>query len=277
MPDPADAELWLGACRRAAARIARELSGMPPEVRRERIGAGAGGDTTIRADRMAEDALLEELTATGASFRFISEELGELPVNGGGSTVVIVDPIDGSLNAGRGMTPFATSVAVAEGDTMADVWLGFVRDFGTGEEFIARRGGGAVVDGLPVPAPEPGGRLELVLVEGALPRRVCHAAAVFEGHVGRLRAVGSLALSLCYAAAGRGDAMVGLGPGRAVDVAAAQLFAREAGLVVGMPTAADLPGAPLDVTTHRTIAAARDREALDLMLAALSPGDRVGG
>jgi myo-inositol-1(or 4)-monophosphatase len=276
MPDRADAEPWLGACRRAAARIARELHGMPPAVRRERLGAGAGGDTTIRVDRMAEDALLEELTGTGESFRLVSEELGELPVNGGGSTVVIVDPIDGSLNAGRGMTPFATSVAVADGDTMAHVRLGFVHDFGTGEEFIARRGGGAFVDGARVPSAGAGGRLELVLVEGALPRRVCHAASVFEGHVGRLRAVGSLALSLCYAGAGRGDAMVGLGPGRAVDVAAAQLFAREAGLIVGMPTVEELPGAPLDVTTHRTIAAARDPEALDLMLAALSPGDRVG-
>jgi myo-inositol-1(or 4)-monophosphatase len=277
MPDPHDAELWLGACRRAAARIARGLAGMPPEARRERLGEGAGGDTTIRVDRMAEDALLDELTATGAPFRLVSEEVGERPVNGGGPTVVIVDPIDGSLNAGRGMTPFATSVAVADGDTMADVWLAFVHDFGTGEQFTARRGAGAHIDGAPLQSPPAGGGLELVLVEGALPRRVCHAAAVFDGRIGRVRAVGSLALSLCYAGAGRGDAMVGLGPGRAVDVAAGQLFAREAGMLVGMPTVHDLPGAPLDVSTHRTVAAARDPEALELMLAALTPGDRVGG
>jgi myo-inositol-1(or 4)-monophosphatase len=277
MPDRVDAEVWLGACRRAAARIAEGLAGMPSAVRRERLGAGAGGDTTIRVDRMAEDALLEELTATGAAFRLVSEEVGELPVNGGGPTVVVVDPIDGSLNAGRCMTPFATSVAVADGETMADVHLGFVHDFGTGEQFTAYRGGGAFIDGVRVPRAVPGGPLELVLIEGALPRRACHAAGVFDGHVGRVRAVGSLALSLCYAGAGRGDAMVGLGPGRAVDVAAAQLFAREAGLLVGMPTVGDLPGAPLDVTTHRTVAAARDADALALMLAALSPGDRVGG
>jgi myo-inositol-1(or 4)-monophosphatase len=277
MPDRVDAEVWLGACRRAAARIAEGLAGMPSAVRRERLGAGAGGDTTIRVDRMAEDALLEELTATGAAFRLVSEEVGELPVNGGGPTVVVVDPIDGSLNAGRCMTPFATSVAVADGETMADVHLGFVHDFGTGEQFTAYRGGGAFIDGVRVPRAVPGGPLELVLIEGALTRRACHAAGVFNGHVGRVRAVGSLALSLCYAGAGRGDAMVGLGPGRAVDVAAAQLFAREAGLLVGMPTVGDLPGAPLDVTTHRTVAAARDADALALMLAALSPGDRVGG
>jgi myo-inositol-1(or 4)-monophosphatase len=277
MPDRVDPEVWLGACRRAAARITQELAGMPSAVRRERLGAGAGGDITIRADRLAEDALLEELTATGAAFRLVSEEVGELPVNGGGPTVVVVDPIDGSLNAGRCMTPFATSVAVADGDTMGDVHLGFVHDFGTGEEFTAHRGRGAFIDGVRVPRAVPGGRLEPVLVEGALPLRVCHAGAAFDGHVGRLRAVGSLALSLCYAAAGRGDAMVGLGPGRAVDVAAAQLFAREAGLLVGMPTVADRAGAPLDVTTHRTVAAARDQETLDLMLSALSPGDRVGG
>lgn len=277
MPDRRSAEIWLDACRRAATRLERVLADMPPAQRRERVGPGAGGDTTLRVDRAAEDIVIEELTATGRGFHLVSEEVGELAVNGGGTAVVVVDPIDGSLNAGRGMTPFAMSVAVADGPTMGDVHLGFVHDFGTGEDFVAVRGAGATVDDVPVVAPAPSTRLELVLVEGALPRRVCHAGSVFEGRVGRVRAVGSLALSLCYTGAGRGDAMVGLGPGRAVDVAAGQLFAREAGLLVGMPTVAALPDAPLDVRTHRTVAAGRDAETLDLMLAALSPGDRVGG
>jgi myo-inositol-1(or 4)-monophosphatase len=90
--------------------------------------------------------------------------------------------------------------------------------------------------------------------------------------VGRLRAVGSLALSLCLVAAGRADAMVGLGAGRAVDIAAAQLVAREAGLIVGLPEPGELDGAPLDVTTHSHVVAARDHATLDLLAGILSRG-----
>ena len=90
-------------------------------------------------------------------------------------------------------------------------------------------------------------------------------AAFLDGRVGRLRALGSLAISLCQTAAGRGDAMVGLGPGRAVDVAAAQLVATEAGLAVGVPDEAGLASTPLDLSGRFHIAAAHDREGLALM------------
>lgn len=271
--------IWFDACRAACDRIAEELRRMTPAERATRVGPGAGGDTTLMVDRVAEDLLRAALEGTGEGFRLVSEEAGELEVNGGGETVVIVDPIDGSLNAGRGMTPFATSVAVAAGPLVADVHLAFIRDYGTGEEFTAVRGEGARIDGVlvaPVEATEPDGAIELLLIEGALPRRVHSASERFIGRVGRLRAVGSLALSLCYTAAGRGDAMVGLGPGRPVDIAAAQLFAREAGLLVGMPGTGDLDAVPLDVVTHRHVVGARDEETLARLRSAL-PGEPVGG
>jgi fructose-1,6-bisphosphatase/inositol monophosphatase family enzyme len=48
----------------------------------------------------------------------------------------------------------------------------------------------------------------------------------------RLRAVGSLAITMAYVAAARFDGMLGLRPARSVDVAAAQLICREAGASV---------------------------------------------
>ena len=202
----------------------------------------------------------------------MSEELGEREIAGGGPPLVVLDPIDGSLNAKRGLPAFATSIALADGPAMADVRLGLVRDHGTGEEYVAERGRGAWLDGAPLArAGGPGGRLELLMVEGASPARVAHAALRLDGRVRRLRAIGSLALSLCHAAAGRADAMAGLGPGRAVDVAAAQLVAREAGLLVGTPSQDGLPALPLDVTTRFPILAARDEAALELLSSALEP------
>jgi myo-inositol-1(or 4)-monophosphatase len=184
---------------------------------------------------------------------------------------VVVDPIDGSLNAKRGMPVFATSIALADGRRMADVTTGLVRDHGTGEEYVAERGRGTWLDGRPLPAhaTSPGGVMELLMLEGARPSRVVRAAEALDGRVGRLRAIGSLALSLCHTAAGRADAMVGLGPGRAVDIAVAQLVAREAGLIVGLPAADQLDGAPLDVSTRSHVVAARDHATLDLLAAVL--------
>ena len=58
--------------------------------------------------------------------------------------LVVIDPIDGSTNAKRGLPHHSLSIAVADGPTMADVVFGYVYDFGPQEEWTATRGGGAV-------------------------------------------------------------------------------------------------------------------------------------
>ena len=57
----------------------------------------------------------------------------------------------------------------------------------------------------------------------------------------RLRAIGSVALSLCFVAANRFDALVTLAACRSVDAAAGQLIVREAGGWVAFPGASDDP------------------------------------
>lgn len=262
-------EDWLPLLRRACDAASAAVRDMPPAERRRPVGAGAGGDTTMVVDRAAEDAVLAVLESGGMPFRLVSEEAGEREVGGGGPWVVL-DPIDGSLNAKRGLPVFATSIALAEGPWMRDVTLGVIRDHGTGEEWIAHRGGGATVDGAAVRAEGEPGALELLLVEGAYPERVAPAAATLGDQVGRIRALGSLALSLCHAGAGRGDALIGLGTGRSIDIAAAQLVAREAGLLVGLPGEADLPGTSLRMDARFHVLGAREPGTLAL-LAGLLP------
>ncbi len=63
---------------------------------------------------------------------------------------IVIDPIDGSLNAKRGLGHYAMSIAVADGLTTEDLALAFVWDFGTREAFHAVRGGGAFLNGKPV-------------------------------------------------------------------------------------------------------------------------------
>ncbi len=139
-PDPLAAD-WLALCRRAAEGLRGVLVEYPTTLQRAvETGRGEGGDLSLVIDRGAEDvvfALLRELHDAGHRFVAISEERGEVDF-GGGPVRVIIDPIDGSLNAKRDLPPHALSVAVADGPTMADVAFGYVFDFGTGRSGAPR-------------------------------------------------------------------------------------------------------------------------------------------
>src|SRR5919197_5010610 len=130
---------WLGACRSAAQGLRDVL--VDPPTSRERVvetgERGKGGDRTLVIDAAAEDAVfgqLDRLSADGARFTAVSEERGYVDY-GDRDVLVVIDPIDGSMNAKRGLTHHALSIAVATGPTMADVLFGYVYDLGPGEEW----------------------------------------------------------------------------------------------------------------------------------------------
>jgi len=277
MADPArpspDAMRWFAPLREVSRRLGGAIREMSPAQRAEGLGRGAGGDITARVDRIAEDALLQTLRDLhhdrGEAMTVVSEEAGIVRLGEGGTTVVVIDPVDGSQNAKRGTPLFATSVAVADGPTMGHVRYAFVRDHSTGEEFTAERGVGAWLDDRPMPPAARPAHLRLLAVEGASALRMQAAAETLVGEVGRLRSLGSMALSMCWMAAGRMDGLLGLSPVRPVDVAAAQLVLRETGCWVGLPEAGDLDGCPLDLATRRRVMATAEPELLERMRAAL--------
>ncbi|MHB8468740.1 MAG: inositol monophosphatase family protein [Gaiellaceae bacterium] len=259
---------WLEVCRAACGDVQRELTALPTRAEREPVvGAGLGGDDTTAVDKAAEDAILARLR--GLEVTIVSEEAGRL--EGGGSTVVVVDPIDGSLNAKRGLPFFALSIAVAEGETMGDVVFGYVYDFGTGEEWTARRGEGAWLDGAPLGAVRPKDAIEILMFEGTTAALIAESAAKVADVAHRLRTMGSLALSLCQLAAGRADGVCSLKGARSVDIAAAQLVAREAGCAVELfESAGPFAAAPLDLEGRSRIAAAGTAEGCRRLADALS-------
>jgi myo-inositol-1(or 4)-monophosphatase len=130
---------------------------------------------------------------------------------------------------------------------MADVEFGFVHDFGAGEEFVAERGAGATLGEQAIAVGPDREKLEVLGVESAEPRWALPALEALDGRVYRLRVVGSIAITACYVAAGRFDAMLSLRPCRSVDIAAAQLIALEAGGRVAFGSLeADAAGLGLD-------------------------------
>ena len=264
--------VWLEVCRDCTAAVARALTDLPTRAERERsLGIGAGGDETTAVDAAAERAVIERLERLDFSFTLVSEELGERAFGDGESPLrIVVDPIDGSINAKRMMPFFALSIAVADGPAMRDVFFGYVYDFGTKEEWTAVRGEGARLDGLPLSGPGPKDEIELLSFEATRTDLVAQAIGAFTGLAERTRVIGSLALSLCHMTAGRFDAVVSLKPIRSVDVAAAQLLVHERGFAIDLPEDGPFEEARLDVGARSRVVAARTPERCAELYAALS-------
>jgi myo-inositol-1(or 4)-monophosphatase len=275
LPDSTD---WLGFCRRAAggARDAVHAYANTAE-RAVETGRGEGGDTAYVIDRAAEDAVFAEIEALGVPLVAVSEERGEVSVGAGTASAeedavrIVVDPVDGSLNAKRGL-PFAcVSIAIASGPRMADVDVGWVAELDPrlsaedeprrGRDWWAVKGEGAFRDGEPLP-PLRSGPLEVLGLETARPGLVAASASAIESvEARRLRVLGSVAMTLCLVAAGQLDGMVSLRPIRSVDAAAAQLLVTETGGAVAFPADDEL-----SLGMRSRVLAARDEVILERLL-----------
>src|SRR3954453_8982433 len=143
-PDPD----WLALCRRAMAGVGRAFA--KTADRSVETGRGEGGDMALVIDRSPEDVVFAELEALELPLTAISEERGEVALSGGGPVHVVIDPVDGSLNAKRGL-PFAcVSIAVASGPPMAEVVFGYVGELEGPGEWWARAGKGAYIGDQPL-------------------------------------------------------------------------------------------------------------------------------
>jgi myo-inositol-1(or 4)-monophosphatase len=260
---------WLQLCRACVADIDAVLAALPTRTERAPVlRAGEGGDDTTAIDAAAEAAVVAQLERRGGDFTLVSEELGERVFGAGGAQRVVVDPIDGSVNAKRGIPFFSLSLAVADGPTLGDVSFGYVYDFGAREEWVAQRNGGAWLNDRELAAPSPKDPIEILSCEGTTSAYVAEAAPALQEVAQRMRVMGSLALSLCHLAAGRVDAVCSLKPARSVDIAAAQLLVRERGYAIELFEDVPFVAGPLDLEGRsRVVAAATPALCADLAAA----------
>jgi myo-inositol-1(or 4)-monophosphatase len=262
---------WLELCRSSVADIRAVLERLPTRLEREPVlRAGEGGDDTTAIDAAAEEAVVARLEALERDFVLVSEELGERTFGAGGPLRVIVDPIDGSVNAKRGIPFFSLSLAVADGPAMRDVVFGYVYDFGSDEEWTAERGSGAFLDGARLGSVAPKETIEILAFEGTTAAYIAESAPAVVGLAQRLRVMGSLALSLCHLAAGRVDAVCSLKPARSIDIAAGQLLVRETGLAIELFESPPFGAAPLDLGQRSRVVAAATPDGCARLAAALA-------
>lgn len=194
-----------------------------------------------RSDVVADRAAVDLLTAAG--FGVFSEESGlhspERPVR------VVVDPVDGSTNASRGLPWWATSLCALDGEgPLAAV----VVNQATGTRFEAVRGGGARRDGR---AMAPTGC-------SAMGRAIVAFSGYPSVHTGwaQYRSLGAAALDLCAVACGQLDAFIDCAPMSLApwDYLGGMLICAEAGAAVADADARDL--VVRDGDERRTVVAA---------------------
>jgi len=222
-------DICVEAARRGAA-VIRDATAQRDKLIWETKGRS---DFVSEVDKTSEREITDVISRRLPTAIVLGEELSPGAIAGKG-IVVIADPLDGTTNFLHGYPEYSVSIAIArDGVLCAGVVLNVARD----DEFTARNGGGAFLNGNPIHVSslrEPGRSLigtgfPFKNIE-KLPQYLEQFSLVMRGTAG-IRRAGSAALDLSNVACGRFDAFweLVLAPW---DVAAGMLMVREAGGIV---------------------------------------------
>jgi myo-inositol-1(or 4)-monophosphatase len=212
------------------------------------MGRGAGGDMSRRIDLVAEKTVIELLRKRRIDATIIGEECGRIE---GRSGYIVMDAIDGTTNAVRGIPFFCCSIAFATDFRLSTVTDAAIIDLARGDLYHASEGRGAFLNGRRISAKKesPPDPTLGVNVSGVKPSVVERLAPIIAA-ADHTRQFGANALEMCFLARGFLDAYIDLrGKIRPTDIAAGYLIASEAGAKVYSDDGSDLES-DLDVKTR---------------------------
>ncbi len=197
-------------------------------------GVGAGGDVSRNIDIAAENAVLDHLRGEGFGCIVLGEECGRVEIGDGSRGYVIMDAIDGSANAVRGVPFFCCSLAFATQDRLSSVSSGVITDLSSGDSYWASEGGGCFFNGRQVRVhdTDPIYKIVGVNTSGASKEVMRMLDPVFENH-NHTRHFGANALEMALLARGMMDVYIDLRDKiRIQDIAAGYILIKEAGGLV---------------------------------------------
>lgn len=212
------------------------------------MGRGAGGDMSRRIDLVAEKTVIDLLKKRKVQATIIGEECGRIE---GKKGYVIMDAIDGTTNAVRGIPFYCCSLAYATDFKLTTVTDAAIIDLARGDLYYASKGKGAFLNGKRIVAKKssPPDPTIGINVSGVKPSVVERLAPII-ADADHTRQFGANALEMCFLARGLLDAYVDLrGKIRPTDIAAGYLIAKEAGARVYSDNGSALES-DLDVKTR---------------------------
>ena len=227
-------------------------------------GRGAGGDISRKIDIVAEKTVLDYFKKINFECVVLGEECGSVELSSQPKGFVIMDAIDGSANAVRGVPFFCCSLAFATDDKISSITDGVVTDLTSGDMYWASKGKGAFLNEnkIHVIDKDPIYRIVGINISGASPELVQRLQPVFKSH-NHTRHFGANALEMAMFARGLIDIFIDLRDKiRIQDMAAGYLLVKEAG---GLILDANLQPLDSDLSyqTRLSFIAAANQKILD--------------
>ena len=218
------------------------------------IGIGADGTPTKYIDKIAEDAAIKFIKKSKLKVNLLSEEAGFLDF--GGDYTFVLDPVDGTRNAYRGIPFYSVSLGVGKA-TLSDVEYGIVKNIPNGDVFVGEKGQGAFLNNKRIMIPEVPCK---TLISSLTLGKNFDELTLSLADKDIVRSLGSCSLEMCMVAVGALDYyIVGKDYIRVIDVAASTLIVREAGGVVTNIKGEKLD-MPLDLDERSSVIAAGNEE-----------------
>lgn len=182
-----------------------------PSKNTDELQSGAFGDRQYEVDLIAERSLISSIRNHLPNHNIVSEESGIIR-SGSGSNTVLMDPLDGSLNAIRGIPFFSSTLAIARGPHFSDITAAGVIDLLHGDIYLsdAYR---STLNGASI-RPSPDRELGAAIVSIDIKIRKPGSENIFDRikdlwrTVRSSRVLGSAALETAYVSSGKIDAFL---------------------------------------------------------------------
>jgi len=207
------------------------------------FGRGAGGDISRKIDIVAEKTVLDYLKEIKFDCIVLGEECGRVELSKNPKGFLIMDAIDGSTNAVRGIPFFCCSLAFATDNNLSSITDSVVMDLSNGEMYHATKGKGAFLNGKEIHVNEKNHFYFVVGLDmSGISQEMLQRLSPIISASNHIRHFGAVALELAIFARGLVDVFVDLRDKlRITDIAAGYLIALEAGGFL-----IDKSGKPLD-------------------------------
>jgi len=234
------------------------------------FGIGAGGDISRNIDIIAEKTVLDYLKEINFQCIVLGEECGRVELSNNSKGYIIMDAIDGSANAVRGVPFFCSSLAFATENKLSSITDGVITDLSSGEMYWASKNKGSFFNGkqIKVHDKDPIYKIIGINTSGASSELMKRLSPIYEEHE-HTRHFGANALEMGLFARGVMDIFIDLrGKIRIQDIAAGYIIIKEAG---GLLLDADLNPLDEDLSyeTRISFIAASNQKILDEIMSSI--------